>query len=341
MKDTLSALPEFQEMKQKFSLHINICQECKEKFETRNLTAIATIEQDLATGETSDGKPVKPAMIVQALVPILYDQKVSNLEKMRLLMLYIICQEGISDVDRRKLLEYAKLNPEECQGITNLSLLGLRLIPLDAKEKKAAQLLKGPYTYKGKKNRSNEAYDLSRYVPLLKTVIEDCIAEALGAQYFPFTIEPASENTSRSSNAASKPTTGLLTATGDNPYSLRTLRATWTAPKSKKKEDKPGSDAESSLLGEYRKNGARVIVFVIGGISYSEMRSVYEIMKDSHREVVIGSTHIFNPTLFVDSLKDLSNSESRLSEVVKEVSIAAAPDLPEKGKEKRGIFGKK
>jgi syntaxin-binding protein 1 len=74
MKDTLSALPEFQEMKSKFSLHINICQECQSVFEKRSIGPIAGIEQDLATGETSDGRVAKG--IMQGLVPILFDDKI-------------------------------------------------------------------------------------------------------------------------------------------------------------------------------------------------------------------------------------------------------------------------
>jgi syntaxin-binding protein 1 len=133
MKDTLSALPEFQEMKAKFSLHINICQECQTVFEKRSIGPIAGIEQDLATGETSDGRVAKG--IMQKLVPILFNEEVPipyvdrtteliyrNLDKLRLVMLYIICQDGIIDQDRKKLLQYSKLDAEDCQAINNLGI---------------------------------------------------------------------------------------------------------------------------------------------------------------------------------------------------------------------------
>lgn len=47
MKDTISSLPQFQEMKTKYSIHINICQECKQLFDKRKLNAIAAYEQVL------------------------------------------------------------------------------------------------------------------------------------------------------------------------------------------------------------------------------------------------------------------------------------------------------
>ncbi len=45
MKDTITALPQFQEMKTKYAIHINICQECRAIFEKRKLDSIAAFEQ--------------------------------------------------------------------------------------------------------------------------------------------------------------------------------------------------------------------------------------------------------------------------------------------------------
>jgi syntaxin-binding protein 1 len=45
MKDTLSALPQFQTLKAKFAIHINIAQECKSQFESRHLDTVAALQQ--------------------------------------------------------------------------------------------------------------------------------------------------------------------------------------------------------------------------------------------------------------------------------------------------------
>ncbi|KAJ3270376.1 vacuolar sorting protein VPS33/slp1, partial [Borealophlyctis nickersoniae] len=176
MKETLSSLPQFQEMKTKFSVHINICQECKVMFERRRLDAVGLVEQDLATGETPDGRPVKNAMM--DMVPLLDDENVSSYDKVRMLMLYIISLDGIQDAERRRLFEHARLSLEESQAITNLSMLGVRLsAPLD--KKKGEKDERGPYAYKvhGKNKKKKKSdndevpYDLSRWVPVLKTVM--------------------------------------------------------------------------------------------------------------------------------------------------------------------------
>lgn len=100
----------------------------------------------------------------------------SNTDKIRLLMIYMISQDGIHDQDRRRLLEQAKLSADESQAITNLHALGVRLTPAEKPEDK------GPYSYyakkpnQKKKDSSSESmgYDLSRYVPMMKFMLEVC-----------------------------------------------------------------------------------------------------------------------------------------------------------------------
>lgn len=108
---------------------------------------------------------------------------------------------------------------------------------------------------------------------------------------------------------------GMLVATGNTPYSLRTLKSNWASGAKRKPGDGASENEESikatqvenaseeaALLKEYRKNGSRVFIFVLGGLffaklgmTFSEMRSCYEVMREYRREVVIGSTHVSNP----------------------------------------------
>lgn len=133
MKDTLSSLPQFQTMKAKYSIHINICQDCKSLFEKRNLDLVAAVQQDLATGESSDGRAIKNAML--DLIPVLDNKKTSSSDKLRALMVYLIAMDGFQDLERRRLLETAKITAEESQALNNLALFDIRLSSESGKTK--------------------------------------------------------------------------------------------------------------------------------------------------------------------------------------------------------------
>ena len=80
-------------------------------------------------------------------------------------MLYIVFKKGVQDDDRRKLLDHAKISLEEQNAIQNLSLLGVRLTSNPKKEEKKREK-------KAKKRADDVPFELSRYSPLLKGVME-------------------------------------------------------------------------------------------------------------------------------------------------------------------------
>lgn len=49
----------------------------------------------------------------------------------------------------------------------------------------------------------------------------------------------------------------------------------------------------------------RMIVFVAGGVCFSELRAAQEIMSKGGQEIIVGGTSFVNPTTFIDNLKTL------------------------------------
>jgi len=138
---------------------------------------------------------------------------------------------------------------------------------------------------KSKKQRDDApSYELSRYVPQVKVIAQDLIDNALPLDEFPYVKEDP--------NALDAPTAK------DDVKSLRKDKAQpkW-ANKDKRKSEKPSS------------SGSKVIIFVLGGMTYSEIRSVYEVSAKSHREVIIGSNWPVTPKEIVQNLRELKKSE--------------------------------
>lgn len=82
--------------------------------------------QDLATGLDIAGEPIKDPM--HSIMPLLLDQQMSNYDKMRVIILYIISKNGVSEENLNKVIRHGQLSPEEKQAIINLSHMGLNAV---------------------------------------------------------------------------------------------------------------------------------------------------------------------------------------------------------------------
>jgi len=280
MSEAIRGMPQYQEMLDKYSLHINMSGKAMEIFKKKDLARLAGIEQDMSTGEDSDGKVAKNLM--SNLPPILGDPEVTMGDKIRLLMIYIISQEGIKETDRQRLMDLAKVPIADQSCISNLRFLGVTLLKGNKSVKKQSIKPK-----KDKKREDAPPYELSRYVPTIKKLGEDIIGGALSNGEFPAVKEDL-EYGVKEGNKMGTPT------------AVASMRTSY-APK----WDKKGKKEKVAQV-----TGSRVIIFVAGGITHSEMRSVYELTSKFNREVILGSTAIITPDEFITQLKNLKAIET-------------------------------
>ncbi|KAJ7202875.1 Sec1-like snare protein [Mycena pura] len=274
MKDMLAGLPQFQEQREKFSLHLSMAQECMGIFERDKLPVVAAIEQDCATGTTAEGK--NPKNLVQDMVPLLDSREVINLNKVRIVALYIQHRDGVPDEDRRRLYQHARLSVREQDAVNALVYMGVRISrgPGDRDLKKKLT----------QKKSKDEEYELSRFKPALRSVLEDHVADKLDKTLFPYVRdEPSAGATSASSSR---------TATPVQATSLRSQKPSWH------KAARPGGAAGDSTRG-------RLLVFVAGGMTYSEIREAYQLSATLNRDIYIGSTHSVTPIEFISDLQSL------------------------------------
>ncbi|CAG8704301.1 3446_t:CDS:2, partial [Dentiscutata heterogama] len=226
-----------------------------------------------ATGYTSDGR--HPKTLVEDMVPLLDSSFVSSYTKVRVLMLYMMYKNGILEEDRRKLLAHARISLPENDAINNLTLFGVKLI------RSSSSTFKKTKKYR-QKPEDPDCYEISRYVPRLKLVLEggsvkinmSHINKTIDHTAYPYTRDPTGDPDE-------------VKVLPQGPVSLRSARAGW------------------SKKGSTTAGNPRIIVFVAGGVTYSELRSAYELSNKYSRDVVIGSSHITTPQQFIDDLKRL------------------------------------
>jgi syntaxin-binding protein 1 len=261
--------------------------------------------------------------------------------------------EGIQEMERKRLLETAQIKPEESQAITNLSYFNVKLSSSGPKRSKDEE----NYSYwrsqkierkKAKKSATDELpYELSRYIPILKMVSQDQLLNGLSNNLFPWIKQPSNEELGLSSAPKMfkfiSGGNGLMAPDPAYPNSLRTTRATWANSRPAKAATTGETTKKENL--DLRRNGPRVILFCLGGITYSEIRSVYELTRDEQREVFLGSTHIYSPNQFVDLLREIHKEDAHticggLFGAAKEEPTVNL-DFQSTKTEKRGLFGKK
>lgn len=61
-------------------------------------------------------------------------------------------------------------------------------------------------------------------------------------------------------------------------------------------------------LGSSSQGGRRLLVFVIGGVTRSEMRAVHEVATKTGRDVLLGSTAVLKPAGFLSQLRSMGTA---------------------------------
>ncbi|PVV03081.1 hypothetical protein BB560_002446 [Smittium megazygosporum] len=183
-----------------------------------------------------------------------------------------------------------------------------------------------------------EPYDVSRYEPVVKSVVESFVLGNLDTKLFVSILSSKEEELknnkakfSISSKRDSSPTYGMSPAMSPGlSRSLRSTKATWQKSKSNSASsagtparlnqssatnlhamsattDKSGSQYENNMSKSASavRLGPKFIIYVIGGITFSEIRAINEVASKYNSDVIIGSTHTILPNSFIDDLSSL------------------------------------
>ncbi|MCI4387776.1 hypothetical protein PGIGA_G00078080 [Pangasianodon gigas] len=264
----MKQMPSFRKQVTQKTVHLSLAEDCMNKFQS-SVEKLCKAEQDLAVGSDVEGQKVKDPM--RTLLPILLHPH-STHDKIRAVLLYIFSLNGTTEENLNKLIQHVKIEAEP-EYITNWKELGVPIIS-------SSSLFS--FRKPSRRDRSQEeTYNLSRWTPVIKDVMEDVVENKLDTKEWPHLSEcPSAWNGSRAVSARQK--------------------------------HKPSSPDD-------HRSGSRLIIFILGGVSYSEMRCAYEATKATKScEVIIGSTHVLTPTSLLESIRDLSKKPMETFTVVDE-----------------------
>ncbi|KAJ1673284.1 syntaxin binding protein 1, partial [Spiromyces aspiralis] len=383
LKQAMVDMPEAQKKLRLFTLHIDLMRRCMQEFTQQGLEELAAIEQNLATGTTEDGSRYESANVD---LPILLRNISSRPQKstnaLRLLLIYMLANK----IDQAEILQLAKhfnLGMPAVGIINNLKYLMSRSRVMDlieilrrrretsaASKFSFAKILSLNKQAQDDNDDDDVSYDLSRYVPIAKVLLERCIRGGIDDKLFPYISAPAA--TATSAAAAMPPSASSLPSSGAGPTaqqrpqsnsssmwnslltsisgsqtpsresetspsvmargSLRSTKPTWQ----KRTSPGPNSSAHSAVqtttsipsvtgprAAPSRESAGmserittprppRVIIFVVGGVTFSEIRAAHEISQKYECEVLVGSTHLLTPAEYLDGVSTLDHQSVRL-----------------------------
>ncbi|VFQ73886.1 unnamed protein product [Cuscuta campestris] len=308
----VQALPQYNEQMEKLSLHVAIAGKINTITREQALRDLGQLEQDLVFGDAGSKEMISFLRMKQ-------DATAEN--KLRLMMIYAsVYPEKFEGDKAAKLMQLAKLSAEDMKAVKNMKMLeasdtrktsnGGFSLKFDSQKRKNA----------ARKDRTGEeeTWQLFRFYPVVEELIEQlnkgelpkdeyqCINSAGPSGQGVVDVDTKAAS-SRSRAKSTEPTTG--------PRSMRSRRTpNWA--RSRTSDD--GYSSDSSVRNgsvDSKKMGRRIFIFIVGGATRSELRVCHKLTAKFKREIVLGSTSLDDPPLYITKLKLLSEPELSIDNI--------------------------
>ncbi|KAK8997843.1 hypothetical protein V6N11_012380 [Hibiscus sabdariffa] len=278
LQKIVQALPQYNETVEKLTLHVEIAGTLNECIRDMGLRELGQLEQDLVFGDAGSKEVIN-------LLRTSQDASTEN--KLRLLMIYaIVYPEKFEGDKATKLMQLAKLTPEDMVVVNNMKYLGG---PRQSKKKSSGFSLKfdgqkesKQAARKDRTGEEEETWQLFRFFPLVEELIENLSKGQLPKEEYSLMNEPPPKAEKSQRSSGSVPPNGKRPA-----HSMRSRRTpTWA--RGNCSDDGYSSDSVlKNVVPDFKRMGQRIFVFIIGGATRSELRVCHKLTAKLRREVIL------------------------------------------------------
>ncbi|PHT59146.1 putative protein transport Sec1a [Capsicum baccatum] len=303
LQKMVQALPQYNEQKEKLSIHVEIAGELNKVIRETGLRELGQLEQDLVFGDAATKE------VIQFLRT---KQNTSGENKLRLMMIYAsVYPEKFEGDKAAKLMQLAKLSPEDMKAVKNMRLLegSEKRKPSGSFSLKFDSKKKGNAARKDRTGEEEETWQLFRFYPMIEELVEKMCQGDLSKDDYQC-MNNAQKTTHEANGSSARNIPPKATTESTNPRSVRSRRTpNWA--RSRTSDD--GYSSDSSLKNfstDFKNMGQRIFVFIIGGATRSELRVCHKLTSKLRREVVLGTTSLDDPPQYITKLKLLSEKEA-------------------------------
>mmetsp|Transcript_13956 Transcript_13956/g.25769 ORF Transcript_13956/g.25769 Transcript_13956/m.25769 type:complete len:650 (+) Transcript_13956:79-2028(+) len=301
IKDLLAQLrgsPQFKEKVDQLNLHMQLLQHTSRRLTDEKLfeeyekgDSLGLLEQCIACGVDDRGKDVSGSQLVDSLNKVFtkFDFLTSR-SKLRLLMLFFACVSQIADNVQQRLMDQARLERIDKDALLRF-IAQLKEVPDKLRQHRGG---KGPQHNVTKDMHArfkriaaeDGRYQLSRFEPRLKLLLEQAAARKLSPDAFP------------SFGSATAP------AGGGSHFFAASAGGASTAAAGKNNSWAFTEESNGGAPAVVVPVTQRILVFIIGGVTFSELRAASEVAKELRdTEICVGGTCLLTPSRFVESFR--------------------------------------
>lgn len=302
MASALKKLPEFQAASAALNKHMTIAHECLSRFHTASLLETSQLEQTLVTGKDDDGAQCLPSKLLDDVAACVARAHGTN-HAVRLVACYFVAKNGrVSEAERSKLL--SALQPSSTQQDALLQLARLVAaaagVPLasDAAELEARAKVHLAGAQQSKRKKKSAA-SFASLKSALRTAARGGFLSSSSA------LQQDDDDDDVAASRYTPPVKPILDALAQDrlPEDLYpTLGGASADPKPRAVQAQSVRNRKHAPNAKKTFAGPKLIVCILGGAAFSEVRCAYEVADATHRRIIFGATTLLTPDIFLTDL---------------------------------------